>query len=257
LAPAILNWPRVAACTDGTPPTFLVLGVASVANYPDAHNAGDASVATMGVYTQNGTVFTCATTDWARVLLAGNKQVDQITRNVLDRLRSRAVRIVGLGGPCSQTPPVEGAQITLHVGTLPGKNASFTWTLSAGAANSLNQPSLTLTLPSPPVPVTVTVTIDDATDCLAFGTLTFVPMTQAEYRYLQIICRFREFITTMYRFKRPPYEPNTGVPIPLWDPLRGIVGEKLSPKRLQRLASIAREFSDLVGRILPSERDRG
>ena len=43
--------------------------------------------ATMGIYTNNGTVFTAATTDWARVLASGTvPAVEQITRNVLDRL---------------------------------------------------------------------------------------------------------------------------------------------------------------------------
>jgi hypothetical protein len=41
----------------------------------------------MGVFHRHGTVFNAATTDWARVLTAGRSPaVEQITRNVLDRL---------------------------------------------------------------------------------------------------------------------------------------------------------------------------
>lgn len=39
-----------------------------------------------------------------------------------------------------------------------------------------------------------------------------------------MICRLREFIANLYRFKPPPYEPLTGLPVylgPLWDPIRG------------------------------------
>jgi hypothetical protein len=35
-----------------------------------------------------GTVFTAATTDWARVLAAGNQDVKRITNNVLNRLQA-------------------------------------------------------------------------------------------------------------------------------------------------------------------------
>jgi hypothetical protein len=42
--------------------------------------------AIMGSYSDGGTVFTAATTDWPRVLDEGNATVERITRNVLDRL---------------------------------------------------------------------------------------------------------------------------------------------------------------------------
>jgi hypothetical protein len=41
---------------------------------------------TLGVYTQGGTVFTSASTDWAHGLRGGDKIVDRVTRNVLERL---------------------------------------------------------------------------------------------------------------------------------------------------------------------------
>ncbi|MDP9386908.1 MAG: hypothetical protein M3Q48_03010 [Actinomycetota bacterium] len=72
---------------DGTPVGFTILGIGDIE--PSGWGIGNAA-ATMGVYERNGTVFTAATTDWAR-LLAGQREpvVDAVTRNVLDRLGGR------------------------------------------------------------------------------------------------------------------------------------------------------------------------
>ncbi len=70
---------------DGTPDDFLILGVGDVG----ARGWGLGNrAATLGLHRPNGTVFTAATTDWARVLSHGSPPVAQITRNVLDRLGS-------------------------------------------------------------------------------------------------------------------------------------------------------------------------
>jgi hypothetical protein len=42
--------------------------------------------AVMGIYTENGTVFTAGTTDWTNGLTGQDPAVEQITRNLLDRL---------------------------------------------------------------------------------------------------------------------------------------------------------------------------
>jgi hypothetical protein len=69
----------------GTPATFQVLGVGPLSSKWE-YRETETAAATLGVYTHGGTVFTAATTDWARVLHAGDPIVDRITRNVLDRL---------------------------------------------------------------------------------------------------------------------------------------------------------------------------
>lgn len=77
---------------DGTPETFTVLGTCPVRWHPDdvewyeKWEIGRTGAACMGIYTKGGTVFTAATTDWAHGLRGGDKVVDRITRNVLDRL---------------------------------------------------------------------------------------------------------------------------------------------------------------------------
>jgi len=72
---------------DGTPPGFVILGVSRLGagwqNRPD----GDNAAATMGLYTNTGTVFTVATVDWARALASRqDSNVERVTQNVLDRL---------------------------------------------------------------------------------------------------------------------------------------------------------------------------
>jgi hypothetical protein len=73
---------------DGTPLDFIILGIGeiTVSKWDECERINPA--ATMGLYTNNGTVFTAATTDWSRVLTdSKNPIVDRITRNVLDRLK--------------------------------------------------------------------------------------------------------------------------------------------------------------------------
>jgi hypothetical protein len=74
---------------DGTPAEFLILGIGDIAAETglEPGQANGNLVATMGVYVRNGTVFTAATTDWARVVAKNNEaNTVQITRNVLRRL---------------------------------------------------------------------------------------------------------------------------------------------------------------------------
>ncbi len=77
---------------DGTPETFTVLGTCPVRWHPDDSEwyerweKGRTGAACLGVYTKGGTVFTAGTTDWAHGLRGGDKAVERITKNILDRL---------------------------------------------------------------------------------------------------------------------------------------------------------------------------
>ena len=74
---------------DGTPKDFTILAVGDTR--PSGWGLGNGA-ATMGLFTRpgGGTVFTASTTDWARLLAAGDDQVvDRVTRTVLDRLSGR------------------------------------------------------------------------------------------------------------------------------------------------------------------------
>ncbi|HSH95762.1 MAG TPA: N,N-dimethylformamidase beta subunit family domain-containing protein [Roseimicrobium sp.] len=77
---------------DGTPKTFTVLATCPVRWHPDdaewyeRWEKGRTGNACLGVYTQGGTVFTSGSTDWAHGLRGGDKIVDRMTRNILERL---------------------------------------------------------------------------------------------------------------------------------------------------------------------------
>ena len=68
---------------DGGPADFVILGVGDTRASGWALGNG---AATMGLFRPGGTVFTAGTTDWPRVLTQGHPVVEQVTRNVLDRL---------------------------------------------------------------------------------------------------------------------------------------------------------------------------
>ncbi|HWC27259.1 MAG TPA: N,N-dimethylformamidase beta subunit family domain-containing protein [Solirubrobacteraceae bacterium] len=77
-----LGQPVRPSCQDGTPRDFVILGVGDVG--ASGWGMGNRA-ATLGVHAPGGTVFTAATTDWARVLARGCPAVEQITRNVIER----------------------------------------------------------------------------------------------------------------------------------------------------------------------------
>jgi hypothetical protein len=77
---------------DGTPCNFKILAIAWLnASWDEFHDKDYAAPSgglnsVIGIYENNGVVFTAATTDWARVLSCGNRIIHQITRNVIDKL---------------------------------------------------------------------------------------------------------------------------------------------------------------------------
>ena len=94
--------PRVPTTRDGTPPNFQILGFCETSaaagwyHYPRENQLVNIRAATIGYYTNIGTVFTGATTDWARVLKAGNAAVSKITDNVIKGL-STTPRVAAAG----------------------------------------------------------------------------------------------------------------------------------------------------------------
>ena len=77
---------------DGTPKDFTILGTAPAKWHPDDSEwydrweKGHTGNAVIGIYQNGGTVITTGTTDWSHGLRGNDKQVVQITRNILDRL---------------------------------------------------------------------------------------------------------------------------------------------------------------------------
>jgi hypothetical protein len=79
-------------CRDGTPENFAILATAPARWHPndcewyERWEKGRTGQAVLGTYTRGGTVVTVGTTDWSHGLAGGDRYVEQITRNVLDRL---------------------------------------------------------------------------------------------------------------------------------------------------------------------------
>jgi hypothetical protein len=67
---------------NNTPQGLQILGTGVVASW----GGNQAGSATMAMYTNSGTAFTGATTDWPRLLASGDAATQMITRNVIDRL---------------------------------------------------------------------------------------------------------------------------------------------------------------------------
>ncbi len=89
---------------DQTPDSFIVLGVGVLGSGwafdPREPGAVGPRAATMGVYANNGTAFTAATTEWPRVAVKGqDAAVTKITENVVDVLSELVtVDITGITG---------------------------------------------------------------------------------------------------------------------------------------------------------------
>lgn len=77
---------------DGTPESFEILGTCPARWAPgdsvwyERFPKDRVGAAVMGIYTRGGTVFTSGSTDWAHGLRGEDPAVQQITKNVLDRL---------------------------------------------------------------------------------------------------------------------------------------------------------------------------
>ncbi|MDQ2800105.1 MAG: malectin domain-containing carbohydrate-binding protein [Armatimonadota bacterium] len=120
---------------DGTPTNFTILGVGALSSNwedkPIRENSG-AYAATMGLYTSNGTVFTCATVDWARVLGSGtNAAVNQITSNIIARLSTAGTPTVPSIPPNLAAAP-GNAQVALSWGGVAGATS---YHVNRGAAS--------------------------------------------------------------------------------------------------------------------------
>lgn len=292
---------------DGTPSDFVILGVGTLAD----GGAGDAPgegwqfearesqgrglrAATMGLYTRRGIVFTAATTDWTRVLTV-NQIVDRITRNVLDRLQSRAVRIVGpLSGDgrarvavVRDQPPDEGGSVETNaqkspagvgattrfqvdIGCLSDQNGlKYRWAISGGDASAqspFDEPTFEAAMPSRPAPVTVTVEVEDGAGRRAFGTLTFTPLSRQEYLQFQLWSRLRELAALAQRaFKEQVAgadEKTARLVFPLWD---ASTSRALTPSAqdlqevalgARHLSKLAEQLRELAERLIEYERSR-
>jgi len=180
--------PFVQDGSDRTPLDFAILGVGAIHNWedlPPRENNGE-HAATMGVYSSEGTVFTAGTVDWTRVLAAGNAHVQQITRNVLGLRRCRGIKVLGPLTPVlGEYVAVEGRIVKCKVSTLSLKDTdklTYKWKALGEVTDIVpSGPYVQFRVAKACLPVTVTAEVYDGPALLRFGTLTFVPISEAEY----------------------------------------------------------------------------
>jgi hypothetical protein len=227
----------------GTPSTFQVLGLAKLG--PGWVKFRDGAAATMGVYTSRGggIVFQGATTDWPKVV-PRNHAVASITRNVLDRLRLRAVRILGpLPGMAGRPLAFEGEVATFLADTSNVDRSDgfgYSWTVSGADASGAESGSLAFTIPQGAGPITVTVTVMDGERPVGFGSCTFEAMSRTERLRFEIVTLLREIVG--------PGDPSGAFAMPTLDPLllsRGIATVNL-PWMRDRATRLAEASSELL-----------
>jgi hypothetical protein len=264
-----VNGVPVPTGTDGTPTDFLILATAPLRFDDDPTNPGwedspqGNRIATMVLETvhSGGTVFNAATTDWVRVLDT-NATVDTITRNVLERLATTAVRISGpWPAHCGRNvavvcPPGDfcpTVRFKIDPATLPPlPNLHYHWTISAGSAQPQDQPYLDAAMPDQPIPVTVTVSGDDGAGCGIFGTLTFTPLTPQQFEWFSLWCELQH-IGLLGHPARQPLEgvgPDRRFFVdPLWDPLRDGLDIPLSRTTLNEIQRRATRILELAHQL--------
>jgi hypothetical protein len=249
-----------------TPLTFFILGIAELGE--GWVRSSPHAAATMGLYTSDrgGIVFNGATTDWP-CLVGRNDHVARITRNVLDRLRLRAVPVIGpLPTRHGRMLAVAGEPASFHVDTagLAGgseEDRRYVWqVLADGAAPASPRGSagggLTFEarMPPRPGPVTVTVTVVERDRPVAFGTLTFVSVSPEAALKAEVTALLREMVM--------PGEPSNPLVHPTAEPasrtwmLQSTEGVRLPwlEARAARLAEVVRRLRAL-GRDQPPARD--
>ena len=245
----------------GTPPNFFILGIAELGE--GWVRGGPHAAATMGTYTSDrgGIVFNGATTDWP-CLVGRNAAVDRITRNVLDRLHLRAVPILGpLPARHGRMLAVAGEMAQFHVDTAglppaaPGAARGYAWQVLADEPGSA-APAASGTgagggfafaarMPRQPGPVTVTATVTEGGRPVAFGTLTFVPLSEEAALKAEVTALLREMVM--------PGEPSNPLVHPTAEPASrtwmlystGSVRLPWLEERAARLAEVVRRLRAL------------
>jgi hypothetical protein len=246
--------PRTPTFADGTPSSFVVLGFATTPVWDDApldHRP------TMGVYAENGIVFTAATTDWPRVLAAGQAEVTQITKNVLAKLTTRPLAITGpiTFGACHPYVGLAGAEATFYVSNVaPG--ATIEWSTPAGTiVGKDDEPVVVIRLPNNSTElVTVWVSIDGG-PCPGFGTLSFRPLSEREFRQSELFCHLGHMVVYS-RPLRGSRDKVTRFVDPLWDPPLFDGGAPLDLPQLRMLKSESLRFLREVDRAIAIARPK-
>lgn len=240
----IRNGVAVATGENGTPLDFFILGLAPLGEGWSSKRLHPA--ATMGVFTspRGGVVFQGATTDWP-IVAARNAHVQRITRNVIDRLRLRSVRLVGpLPTRGGRMLVAEGETASFHADTAELGETELRYEWHVGGAEKVSEYGSTVRvlIPSHSRPVTVSLIVSVGSEAVAFGTRTFVPLTSIESLQLEACILVREIAM--------PGEPSNPWVGPTADPLTLARSGIVIPVHLPRLREHAGRLEQVAVQLM-------
>ena len=203
----------VATSELGTPSNFVILGIAELRDGWVFSRPGAA--ATMGLYvsSQGGIVFQGATTDWP-IVVPRNRHVGRITRNVIERLRLPAVRLIGplpLKGGRMTAAAGETVKVHVDLAQFTRSEPKLEWTVAGAEIASQSGAWIAIKLPIEADFVTVSLLARNGEVPAGFGTLTLRPMTQQEAARAAILVSMREMAMTD--------EPSNPMVVPTRDPV--------------------------------------
>lgn len=248
-----------AAGIDGTPPDFAVLGVARLGEGWQDRPAGATANAVLGTYTNTGTVFTCGTTDWPRVLARGDDPiVTGVTRNVLERLTRRGVRVLGPYPVRHQRWLLvagENATFFVDLDRPVAQSTQFSWTVAVGDGTA--EPvsgghTCEIHVPEAADLLTVTVTATDSDGQECFGWITAPILSRAQFAQIDLLCRLRDLVIQAVPALNPVAEIGPGnrpFGDPEWDPVRDGLRNSLSNQVFQEVAKLANTIAERAGAI--------
>lgn len=205
----------------GAPPVHL-LALARLHSGWQERAMGDDAAATVVTSRPGGTVVSVGTTDWPRVLAAGEPHVATITRNVLGRLSVPSIRM--------HAPEWASTGCTVPV-WVPADGASgVEWGSSAGVVSG-HGPVVSLTLPAEPLTVTIWATVLDTEGPVGFATAQLDVLSSADAAQLRLLAAVRALAAGTPPDPSPsvPDEPgNLGLTDDRWDPLQDGLRRRLT-----------------------------
>lgn len=235
---------KVAIFPDGRANDFAILASAELS--PGWVTRGSAQ-ATLGLFTNvsGGVTFSTSTTDWP-ICVPADPMVEQITRNILDRLGLPSARLVGPVGQAEDmgfTPLGEGelSAVYADIGRLAEQHGTtdlqFRWTTcGCEIVGSDSDPVLWVRPAAGAVLVTVSLTVYTGGRAVGFGTKTVHATSKAD--------TLRTAICAVIRNVAMPSEPAAPLFSPVENPRERI--RDVSQSRLEWLRGRSRQLADLA-----------
>lgn len=232
------------------PKDFSVLGHARLGMGWQDRPDGDGATAVLGTHQPGGVVFTASTTDWPRVLAAGNPVVGRVTANVLDRVACSMVRVH------ARSPTTARATVTVWV-DLPAGTGRVRWGTSSGVIEG-DGPEAIWT-PDRVGPATVWLDAACPSGPL-FGTIAAEVLTVRESAQVALLQAVRSLV------QATPPDPVPTLPVrdgnriladPRWEPIADGLRRKLQDDEVNDVALAAEAVLTRARELLSAKEKEG